>query len=262
MKKITSLILISFFATGCATAPNSIPDISLANDCATSFATLSSALSKSVFSKDGSSHGKGNATNGGLDFDMWATVVTRDGRVCEVTKTGNQINDQWLGSRVISAQKANTAIAFSTPKFALSTANLYTVVQPGKSLFGLQESNPVDTAAAYGGEHGLFGTETDPMNGKRVGGVNVFGGGLPLYNKAGELVGALGVSGDTSCADHNVAWRVRAALGLDHVPAGVNSNKNDGIIYDASNTFAHPSCLATEHKVAVTIGAGTPAPVK
>ena len=89
-----------------------------------------------------------------------------------------------------------------------------------------------------------------------------FGGGLPLYNKAGELVGALGVSGDTSCADHNVAWRVRAALGLDHVPAGVNTNKNDGIIYDASNTFAHPSCLATEHKVAVTIGAGTPAPAK
>ena len=48
----------------------------------------------------------------------------------------------------------------------------------------------------------------------------MFGGGLGLYDKKG-IVGGLGVSGDTSCADHNVAWRVRKALGLDNVPAGV-----------------------------------------
>ena len=262
MKKLTYLIIASVFATGCATAPNSSSTLSLANDCPTTYAALSSALSKSVYSNNGSSHGKGASSNGGLDFDMWATVVTVDGRVCEITKTGNQINDQWLGSRAISAQKANTAIAFSTPKFALSTANLFTAVQSGNSLFGLQHSNPVDTSVAYGGDHTKFGTDNDPMAGKRSGGVNVFGGGLALYNKAGELIGALGVSGDTSCADHNVAWRVRSALGLDNVPAGVNANKNDGIIYDASNAFGHPSCLATEHKVAVSIGAGTPAPVK
>ena len=262
MYKLTSIIFASAFFAGCATLPDNNKDLSLVTDCPVTYSNLSNTLSKSVFSKAGSSHGLAASTNGGLDFDMWATVITLDGRTCEVTKTGKKINDQWLGSRVISAQKANTAIDFSTSTFALSTANLYTVVQPGASLYGLQHSNPVDTAAAYGGDSQLFGTDADPMMGKRVGGVNVFGGGLPLYNKSGVLVGALGVSGDTSCADHNVAWRVRAALGLDHVPAGVNANKNDGIIYDPSSVFYHPSCLATEHNVAVVIGAGTPAPIK
>ena len=46
---------------------------------------------------------------------------------------------------MISAQKANTANAFSLEGFALSTANLFASTQPGGSLFGLQESNPVDT---------------------------------------------------------------------------------------------------------------------
>ncbi|MFT4640914.1 MAG: hypothetical protein ACI8T1_004247 [Verrucomicrobiales bacterium] len=36
------------------------------------------------------------------------------------------------------------------------------------------------------------------MVGKRIGGVNVFGGGLALYNTDGELVGAICLSGDTS----------------------------------------------------------------
>ena len=85
--------------------------------------------------------------NGGLGFHMWATIVDRDGVVCVVAFTGNDRGDQWPGSRVISAQKANTANAFSLPKFAVSTANLYSAVQPGQSLFGLQESNPVDTAS-------------------------------------------------------------------------------------------------------------------
>src|SRR5687767_9430418 len=87
---------------------------------------------------------------------------------------------QWPGSRVISAQKANPANAFSLPGLALSTANLYAVTQPGGILFGLQESNPVDTAVAYGGKPEDFGTPADPMTGKRVGGVNVFVGGLAL----------------------------------------------------------------------------------
>ncbi len=89
--------------------------------------------------------------NGGLGFHMWGTVVDRDGFVCDVAFTGGDRGDQWPGSRVISAQKANTANAFSLPKFALSTANLFSPVQPGQSLFGLQESNPVDPSVAYGG---------------------------------------------------------------------------------------------------------------
>src|SRR5262245_1072763 len=127
--------------------------------------------------------------NGGFNLDMWGTVVNRDGIVCAVAFTGNNRGDQWPGSRVISAQKANTANAFSLPQLALSTANLFTAVQPGGSLFGLQESNPVNTDLAYGGNASNFGRSNDPMVGGRIGGVNVFGGGLPLYDAKGTLIG-------------------------------------------------------------------------
>src|SRR5947207_9997273 len=122
------------------------------------------------------------ASNGGFGLHMWATVVNRDGFVCAVAFTGAGRGDQWPGSRVISAQKANTANAFSLPGLALSTANLYSAVQPGGSLFGLQFSNPVNTDAAYGGNASAYGASNDPMVGLRIGGVNVFGGGLAFYN--------------------------------------------------------------------------------
>src|SRR5258708_28373965 len=80
-------------------------------------------------------------SNGGFGLNMWATVVNRDGVVCAVAFTGAGRGDQWPGSRVISAQKANTANAFSLPGLALSTADLYSATQPGGTLFGLQESN-------------------------------------------------------------------------------------------------------------------------
>src|SRR5215472_3392775 len=136
---------------------------------------LTSALRASVKPSGGS-------TNGGLDFNMWATIVGKDGTVCAVTFSGQAFTDQWLGSRVISAQKANTANGFSLNPFAISTANLYSAVQPGGSLYGLQHSNPVDADIAYAGTATSYGTFNDPLVGKRVGGVNVFGGGLALYN--------------------------------------------------------------------------------
>lgn len=193
-------------------------------------------------------------TNGGLNLDMWGTLVARDGTVCSVAYTGETVDAQWPGSRVISAQKANTANAFSLKGLALSTANLYSATQPGGSLFGLQESNPVDTGVAYAGPASAFGGETDPMVGKAIGGVNVFGGGLALYNEKGEIVGALGVSGDTSCADHNIAWRVRNTIKLDHVPGGVAKDKTDAIIYDiksgkSAGGFGHPDCGGKEQSV-------------
>lgn len=203
--------------------------------------------------------------NGGFDLDMWATVVNRDGIVCAVAFTGNNRGDQWPGSRVISAQKANTANAFSLPGLALSTANLYSAVQPGGSLFGLQESNPVDTKVAYGGRPQDYGRESDPMVGERIGGVNVFGGGLALYSRGG-IVGGIGVSGDSSCADHNIAWRVRHYLHLDRVPAGVSGDPNrpDGIVYDiapdsqghptSASGWGHPECSAA----ATTVALGLP----
>jgi len=63
-------------------------------------------------------------SNGGFGLNMWAAIVNRDGVVCAVAFTGNDRGDEWPGSRVISAQKANTANAFSLPGLALSTANL------------------------------------------------------------------------------------------------------------------------------------------
>jgi uncharacterized protein GlcG (DUF336 family) len=174
-----------------------------------------------------------NAANGGLNFDMWGTIVDRDGVVCAVAFTGADRGDQWPGSRVISAQKANTANAFSLPHFALSTANLYSAVQPGGSLFGLQDSNPVATDAAYSGNADRYGQPNDPMVGGRIGGINVFGGGLALYAANGRLLGGLGVSGDTSCADHNIAYRTRSALNLDYVPAGVgDAAHKDNAVFD------------------------------
>ncbi len=156
--------------------------------------------------------------NSGFGNDMWASIVNRDGIVCAVVFTGAKRGDQWPGSRVISSQKANTGNAFTLDDLALSTANLYPLVQPGASLFGLQESNPVDPRVAYQGNSKHNGQPNDPMVGEKIGGVNGFGGGLGLYNSNGDVIGGLGVSGDTSCADHFIAWKVRNALGLDNVP--------------------------------------------
>jgi uncharacterized protein GlcG (DUF336 family) len=192
-------------------------------------------------------------TNGGLGNQMWATIVDQDGVVCAVTFTGHTRIDQWPGSRVISAQKANTAASFNLPAGVggtvdtLATANLWKQVQPGGTLFGLQFSNPVDPAVAYGQNAAKYGTADDPLVGQFVGGVNVFGGGLALYNQQGQKVGALGVSGDTSCADHNIAWRTRHALQLDFLTTGGVSGLTaapfqDNIIYDITTAFGHPTC--------------------
>lgn len=227
-------------------------------DCGTlpNWSQLKNALSAAVA-----------AESSGLDLQMWATIVDRDGTVCAVAYSGQSRGAQWPGSRVISAQKANTANAFSLDNpnsstifptgLALSTANLYSAVQPGGSLFGLQESNPVSTDVAYGGNSGNNGTASDFMTGKKIGGVNVFGGGLALYNSQQKVVGAVGVSGDTSCADHMIGWRVRNALGLDHLQGvgGVSGDpaRPDNIVFDittnaagigvSSGGFGHPSCI-------------------
>lgn len=194
------------------------------------------------------------APNGGLDFPMWLTLVDDSGAVCEVVNslTGSQsaLKDIWLGSRVISAQKANTANSFSIGLFSLSTANLFSAVQPGGSLYGLQHSNPVDATAAYEGVASQFGTTVDPLKKQRIGGINVFGGGLTLYNVSGVKVGAIGVSGDTSCTDHVVAWKVRegvvgGAFGVANVPGGVAGGSKDAMLQDITNVAGHPAGVST-----------------
>jgi uncharacterized protein GlcG (DUF336 family) len=157
-------------------------------------------------------------------------------------------------------EKATTANAFSLKAMALSTANLFALAQPGQSLYGIVTASP-PSPEVTSGDAAMFGTANDPMMGKRPGGVIVFGGGLALYNGT-DIVGGLGVSGDSACADHNVAWRVRKALGFDKVPAGVSPQRKDAIIYDVNSAgqsasgFGHPKCAGSEPQVADQIEAG------
>ena len=237
--------------------PNPLPSVSSAGNSLPNYAQLKNAL------KDAQSK-----ANGGFNLDMWATVVNRDGMVCAVAFTGNDRGDQWPGSRVISAQKANTANAFSLPGLALSTANLYTAVQPGGSLFGLQDSNPVDTDVAYGGNPANYGQTNDPMVGGRIGGVNVFGGGLALYNASGQarrrrrrqrrLV--------VRRSQHRVAdaqhaeSRLRAGgVSGDATPSGQHRLRHHAAPGDAEGVsrsgWGHPKCSDT----ATTIAASLPA---
>src|SRR5215469_17038793 len=256
----TILAVCMLFAGGVVRAADGKPEN---NGCKSlpNFSALKMAL-----------EGATSTETSGLNNQMWGTIVDRDGVVCAVTFTGVNRGAQWPGSRVISAQKANTANAFSLDAssnsggsgqasgLALSTANLYSAVQPGGSLFGLQESNPVDTLVAYAGPSSKYGTAQDPMVGSKIGGVNVFGGGLALYGPGKKIVGGIGVSGDTSCADHNIAWRVRNNLGLDHLSGvgGVSGDttRPDNIVFDitanpnggtgiSAGGFGHPTCLNT-----------------
>ena len=190
---------------------------------------------------------QGKEANTGMGNQEWVAVVNRDGVVCAVVFSGPDRGAQWPGSRVIAAEKANTANALSGPNFALSTANLYFPSQPGQSLYGLQNSAPPNADAIYAGPPEQFGQPNDPLVGKAVGGIVVFGGGLALYDGHGHIVGGLGVSGDTACADHVVAWKTRHALGLNAVPVGVAKNATDNMILDlqggtSASGFGHPSC--------------------
>jgi uncharacterized protein GlcG (DUF336 family) len=210
------------------------PDCSKVPD----YGKLKSALTETIK--------QGKDANGGLGNQAWAAVVNRDGLVCGVVFSGPDRSTQWPGSRLIAAEKANTANALSLPNFALSTGNLYSAAQPGQSLYGLamMGANP---NAAFAGPATKFGQADDPMVGKPIGGIIVFGGGLPLYTHQGELVGGLGVSGDTACTDHVVAWKLRNKLGLDAVPLGVAPGSSDNLIFDiqngvSSSGFGHPSC--------------------
>jgi uncharacterized protein GlcG (DUF336 family) len=256
MMHIRYLALVAAVGLSTITSITALADVGDDNtsDCSglPQQATLKSALTKAR-----------NEANGGFNLDMWGTIVNRDGIVCAVAFTGNVRGDQWPGSRVISAQKANTGNAFSLPGLALSTANLFSAVSPGGSLYGLQHSNPVSTQVAYRGNAANYGTSNDPMEGGKIGGINVFGGGFALYDSRGQLVGGLGVSGDSSCADHNIGWRTRHNLMLDYVPGGVSGDpaRPDNIVYDitpqagqqegvSTSGWGHPKCSADATAIA------------
>ncbi len=192
--------------------------------------------------------------NGGLfrPNNMWAAIVDRKGVLCSVINTigDNAGQDPWPGSRSIAIAKASTANDFSNNKLALSTANLYGVSLPGGSLWGLNVTNP-------------FNPQFQPQGtgvGFVPGGIVTFGGGVALYWN-GQVIGGLGVSGDTSCADHAIAYKMRAMAGLQPVFGtgsgqinGVGPNGTDNILYapanstalTIANTFQQPHCLPTD----------------
>jgi uncharacterized protein GlcG (DUF336 family) len=84
-----------------------------------------------------------------------------------------RMDEAWLGSVDVAIKKAKTARFFDMP-----TGEIGKLSQPGGPLYNIEHSN---------------------------GGLISFPGGVPLKNKQGEVVGAVGVSGGTVENDHAVA---------------------------------------------------------
>ena len=179
-----------------------------------------------------------NGDAGGLNHGkaMWGAVVDRNGQLCALAVSTEDMAVTWPGSRGIAIAKASTSNAFSSDTAPMSTARLYTLSQPGHSLWGAANGNPFNSLCAGAANDASTGI------GKVCGGTITFGGGLALY-KGQTRVGGLGVSGDTACADHEIAKRVRQTAGL--APNGLPS---DDIVYaavDGASVFAHPLCPNT-----------------
>ncbi len=84
------------------------------------------------------------------------------------------MEDSYVASYDIALNKAYTVTALKMPTTALKT-----LAAPGGDLYGIQFTN----------------------QGKIV----IFGGGVPLYDKAGRIVGGLGVSGGSETEDTALA---------------------------------------------------------
>ena len=84
-----------------------------------------------------------------------------------------RMDEAWLGSIDIAIKKARTARFFNMP-----TGDIGGLSQPGGALYNIEHSN---------------------------GGLITFPGGLPLKDKDSNIIGAIGVSGDTVENDHAVA---------------------------------------------------------
>ena len=137
----------------------------------------------------------------------------------------------WLARRDMSAN------AFSLDSLALSTARLYTFTQPGHSLWSLGQSNLFNShfLAPPDGTGG----GANEITGRLI----FFGGGVPLYSN-GKIIGGLGISGDTSCTDHEIAKRARDAGGLNP-PGGKLADDIQYAKTDKPGVFTHPLCLNT-----------------
>jgi uncharacterized protein GlcG (DUF336 family) len=169
---------------------------------------------------------------------MWAAVVNRDGEICASTTSTDDPTQVWPGSQAIAKAKAYTANAFSLDTLALSSARLYTFTQPGHSLWSLGQSNLFDASKLQAPGAG------DGDRNQIVGGLIFFGGGVALYDSSGRVVGGLGISGDTSCTDHEIAKRVRDLAGLNP-PGGPLVDDISYSSVDGASVFTHPLCINT-----------------
>ena len=167
----------------------------------------------------------------------WASVVNRQGIVCATAVATDDPASAWPGSQAIAKAKAYTANAYSTDTSPMSTARLYTLTQPGHSLWGVAEPNPFRADCL------VPPSDSGKTDNKVCGGSIAFGGGVPLYRNK-TRVGGLGVSGDTACADHEIAKRIRHLANLDPE----KGEFADDITYsgvDGPSVFAHPLCPNT-----------------
>jgi uncharacterized protein GlcG (DUF336 family) len=166
----------------------------------------------------------------------WGAVVNRQGMLCAIAVSMPDPAEAWPGSQAVAKAKAFTANAYSTDTVPMSTARLYTLSQPGHSLAGIAAGNPFhpDCLSTPKDMGGL---------GKVCGGTIGFGGGVPLY-KGKRRVGGLGVSGDTACADHEIAKRVRKAVHMDP-PTGSATDEIQYRGVDPPSVMSHPLCVNT-----------------
>lgn len=84
------------------------------------------------------------------------------------------MDDSYIASYDVAFNKAYTVVALKMP-----TTTLKELAQPGGSLYGIQFTN----------------------GGKIV----IFGGGVPLYDRGGKIIGGLGVSGGSEAEDTALA---------------------------------------------------------
>ncbi|MDQ4147002.1 MAG: heme-binding protein [Pseudomonadota bacterium] len=104
-----------------------------------------------------------------IDTRMCIAVVDSGGNL----KAFMRMDDAWVGSIDVAIKKAKTALFFAMP-----TGQIGELSQPGGPLYGIEHSNE---------------------------GLITFPGGLPIVDKDGVMVGAIGVSGSSVENDHTVA---------------------------------------------------------
>lgn len=207
----------------------------------------------------------GPTANGGFGMPMWAALINTKGEVCAVVNemsgvAGTDITQEAaLGHRIFAIHKANTSNAFSHSRISIASASLYNAFQPGGALDSDATNIINNLLDPYTGDTTRFGTPKDPLIGKRIGGATGLGGGLALFDKNKKKIGAIGVSGDTVCTDHVVAWKIREKLAGGaytgaNVPFGVSAKHNDMMVQDikpnlaggagfSAGSYGHATCV-------------------